>query len=158
MKNLITPTKKKIYSKQNSVIDLNIGTDVEIKEILQRIIKLSNNQNVLSRLSDYELEILQKVFSDLFENSKNSSSLRYQISKYAIGEILSNINTEEKLSKYLFHRYRYEMFPQQYLLDDYPPYLQIEPTSYCNYRCLFLYSYRQDFYQKVKRLYGPYEC
>ena len=46
----------------------------------------------------------------------------------------------EKVPQYLYHRYRYEIFSQKKILDNYPPYLQIEPTSICNYRCVFCYQ------------------
>ncbi|MFC1652385.1 radical SAM/SPASM domain-containing protein [Planctomycetota bacterium] len=139
MKNMTVPLKKKVYSKKNSVVELDIGADVvgEAKDILKRIVKLRSNKRVLSMLSAYEQEILGRVFCDLFGTIDSSSSSRYQISNYAIGEILSYVHAEETLAKYLFNRYRYEMFPQQYILDDYPPYLQIEPTSHCNYKCVF---------------------
>ena len=45
----------------------------------------------------------------------------------------------------LIHRYRYEIYPQLKVKDDYPPYLQIEPTSICNYRCVFCYQTDNTF-------------
>ena len=39
-------------------------------------------------------------------------------------------NESSEIPKYLFHRYRYEIFPEIQALDDYTPYLQIEPTSF----------------------------
>ena len=46
----------------------------------------------------------------------------------------------EQIINYLIHRYRYEIYPQMQIKDDYPPYLQIEPTSICNYRCVFCFQ------------------
>ena len=34
------------------------------------------------------------------------------------------------------------------MMDDYPPYLQIEPTSMCNYRCVFCFQTNKDFTKK----------
>lgn len=48
--------------------------------------------------------------------------------------------TDEELPRYLFYRYRYEIFPVRRLVDDFPPCVQIEPTSVCNYRCVFCYQ------------------
>ena len=33
-------------------------------------------------------------------------------------------------------------------LDDYPPYLQIEPSSICNFRCVFCYQTDEGFSEK----------
>ena len=37
------------------------------------------------------------------------------------------------------------IYPQIKKFDDYPPYLQIEPTSICNYRCVFCYQTDNKF-------------
>ncbi len=49
------------------------------------------------------------------------------------------------LPRYLIHRYRYEIFPQTRTLDKFPPYLNIEPSSICNYRCVFCYQTDKKF-------------
>ncbi len=53
--------------------------------------------------------------------------------------------TDAELDRYLFYRYRYDIFPQTKELDDFPPCLQIEPSSVCNYRCVFCYQTDTDF-------------
>ena len=55
---------------------------------------------------------------------------------------------DKDIPRYLFHRYRYEIYPQLHKLDDYPPYLQIEPSSICNYRCVFCYQTDEGFSEK----------
>lgn len=62
---------------------------------------------------------------------------------YVIEEI--NRLIEASLPRYLFYRYRYETFPERKILDDFPPCLQIEPASVCNYRCVFCYQTDKDF-------------
>lgn len=49
---------------------------------------------------------------------------------------IPDINVPE----FIIHRYRYEVFPKQQILDKYPPCVQIEPTSVCNYRCKFCFQ------------------
>lgn len=49
------------------------------------------------------------------------------------------------LPRYLFYRYRYDVFPTTRELDAYPPCVQIEPTSVCNYRCVFCYQTDKAF-------------
>ncbi|MBI4567958.1 MAG: radical SAM protein [Planctomycetes bacterium] len=53
--------------------------------------------------------------------------------------------TDAEIPRYLHYRYRYEVYPDRRLLDDYPPCLQIEPTSSCNFRCVFCYQTDKPF-------------
>ncbi len=47
---------------------------------------------------------------------------------------------DDELGRYLFYRYRYDVFPVTHEVDRFPPCLQVEPTSICNYRCVFCYQ------------------
>ena len=69
---------------------------------------------------------------------------------------MSEIHTlpESSLLKYIVHRYRYEMFPQIKEIDDYPPYLQIEPSSICNFRCVFCFETDTTFTNKKNGFMG----
>ena len=42
-------------------------------------------------------------------------------------------------------------------MDDYPPYLQIEPTSFCNYRCVFCFQTNKDFTKRSNGYMGRME-
>lgn len=53
--------------------------------------------------------------------------------------------TDLELPRYIYHRYRYDIYPARRLLDAYPPYIQIEPSSVCNYRCPFCYQREKTF-------------
>lgn len=55
---------------------------------------------------------------------------------------------DEGLFRYLYYRFRYEVFPEQKRLDDFPPCLQIEPTSLCNYRCVFCFQTDTAYFSK----------
>ena len=55
---------------------------------------------------------------------------------------------DDDLLRYLIHRYRYEIYPEKKIVDDYPPYLQIEPSSICNYRCVFCFMTDSSFNKK----------
>jgi radical SAM protein with 4Fe4S-binding SPASM domain len=70
----------------------------------------------------------------------------FTLQTYVLEEI--NRLSDAALPRYLFYRYRYEAFPQRKILDDFPPCLQIEPTSICNYRCVFCYQIDEDFTKK----------
>ena len=45
-------------------------------------------------------------------------------------------------------------FTRKKKLDQYPPYLQIEPSSICNYRCIFCYQTTLSFSNKKIKSYG----
>jgi MoaA/NifB/PqqE/SkfB family radical SAM enzyme len=55
--------------------------------------------------------------------------------------------TDDELPRYLFYRYRYDVFPATKQIDAFPPCVQIEPTSICNYRCVFCYQTDRSFTQ-----------
>jgi len=56
--------------------------------------------------------------------------------------------SDKQLLKYIVHRYRYEIFPENKTLDNYPPCLQIEPSSICNFRCVFCFETDESFVNK----------
>ena len=90
----------------------------------------------------YYIKILEYVKKDLFLGG-TSTRPRFNLTPNVVKEIQSlNLN---QVAKYLVHRYRYEIHPQLRISDDFPPYLQIEPTSICNYRCVFCYQTDNKF-------------
>ena len=62
--------------------------------------------------------------------------MKFSIKQNILDEII--ILEDQRLLKYLVHRYKYEIYPQQKIITKYPPLLQIEPSSFCNYRCVFV--------------------
>ena len=127
------------YKKLDSFINFTGKFESDGEIVLSEIASLFSKANEYPSLSNSEQTILDQIYMDLFIKNKDDKNKRFSISKYAIDEILSYKN-KKLLPKYLVHRYRYEMFPQLNELDDYPPYLQIEPTSFCNFRCVFCYQ------------------
>jgi pyruvate-formate lyase-activating enzyme len=62
--------------------------------------------------------------------------------------------SDAELPRYLFHRYRYDVYPRQGVHDNFPPYIQIEPTSVCNFRCVFCYQSDRSFSDKKSGFQG----
>lgn len=62
--------------------------------------------------------------------------------------------TDAELPRYLYYRFRYEVFPDRKLLDAAPPLLQIEPASACNFRCVFCYQTDKAFTKKSNGFMG----
>ena len=126
----------KEYKKLNSFnefVSKNIENDKNL--ILKKIKTALSNSINYDSLSIKQKEILAIVKKDLFEDNLGNE-IKFKLSKHVIEEIKRL--EEKKIPLYLVHRYRYEVYPEKLILDDYPPYLQIEPSSICNYRCVFV--------------------
>ena len=133
---------KKIYKKFDSFVGLRYKKKYHLKDLLIKLKVLLNNKKNIRNLQKEELNILKKIKEDLFEKgSKNQP--KFTLTPNVIKEI--ETISETNLPRYLAHRYRYEIYPQVNKVDNYPPYLQIEPTSICNYRCVFCYQTDNKF-------------
>ena len=82
--------------------------------------------------------VLNRVTRDLTTSKGDEAQYAFSILPHAAAEI--NRLPDDRVADYLFHRYRYDVFPLSRELDDYPPCLQIEPASICNFRCVFCYQ------------------
>ncbi len=131
----------KLYQKQNSFIDILTEDDV-YDDVITRIRSLSGRLLELS-ITGRERELLTKACTDVLDDDVDSSPGVFRLFKNVIEEI--NRLSDEDLPRYLLYRYRYDVYPQQYIVADFPPCVQIEPTSICNYRCVFCYQTDQTF-------------
>ncbi len=136
---------QKIYNKQNSFVKLYTLEKKSYQKTLILLKKILNDKKNLKSLNKYQLDIINFVKKDLFENGTKNRP-KFKLSPNVIKEI--ELINKIDIPRYLFHRYRYEIFPEIQALDNYPPYLQIEPTSFCNYRCVFCFQTNKDFTTK----------
>lgn len=101
----------------------------------------SNHLQIIKSLEKEckKLSYAQKAFDDLFSENKEGFSLHQNT--------LDELNhLDQKLwPRYLDYRYRYEIFPEKKILESMPPCIQIEPTSICNFRCVFCYQTDKTF-------------
>ncbi len=135
--------KRPAYIKDYSFIGIS-GVEDDTNDALKRIHNLSN-QLIQQDLNDHEKSVIQQACRDLTSykpTKKNGFWLRPHVL-----EELRRI-TDDELPRYLFYRYRYDVYPEERLLDAFPPCVQIEPTSVCNYRCIFCYQTDQAFTHK----------
>lgn len=123
----------KVFDKANSIIALR-QKDKAYEQAHERVRTLSA---ALGDATDYRTSILRRACSDLLTDSSPGAA-HFALKPHVVEEIRRH--TDEELPRYLFYRYRYDMFPVLHELDDFPPCLQIEPTSICNYRCVFCYQ------------------
>lgn len=127
------------YTKHNSFVDLRVRTKNIVSEAELKC------KNLLSGLETFakpnQFEIIKKAIQDIENPGSDKNS--FKITPNVAAEIA--FLEGEELARYLFHRYRYEIFPAKKKLDEYPPYLQIEPSSICNYRCIFCFESDPSF-------------
>ena len=128
-----------LYDKANSLTDLHTSpADADTREALSRITRL-RAQVVASTADPYRTTVVERALADLLDGGTNRSSpVRFALKPHVVAE-LQNV-ADADLGRYLFYRYRYDIFPQTHEVDDFPPCLQVEPTSICNYRCVFCYQ------------------
>ena len=133
---------QKIYKKQYSFQEVQTAQGKTTpKEQQKRLLAVLNNNLQIPSKWKY---VIQNAKQDL--ELQRPLAKNFQISPFVADEL--HLLTDKELPKYLFHRYRYEIYPQSFILDDYPPYLQIEPSSICNYRCVFCYQTDKSFTTK----------
>ena len=125
---------KNLYKKYNSFFGLRIKNKYNLDNFLKKLQIILNEKKNLENLSQYHIKILNYVKKDLFKSGTRERP-KFVLTPNVVKEI-ETLNFGD-IARYLVHRYRYEIYPQLKISDDYPPYLQIEPTSICNYRCVF---------------------
>ena len=127
--------KARIYRKGESFRSLSVrGQDVDS---LARLSELRASLDS-GKTTGYHREILRRACEDLLDRSDDRSPGVFWLRPHVLEEI--DRVDDADLGRYLFHRYRYDVFPVTKELDDYPPCVQIEPTSICNFRCVFCFQ------------------
>ena len=141
-----------IYQKQNSFFDIRHNPKFSIEDILVRIDRVRKRHDLIEKMSQAHRGIFKQVCKDLFKRDSIISPTQFSLNPSVIEEISTYSDLD--LPRYLVHRYRYEIFPQLKILDEYPPYLQIEPTSICNFRCVFCFETDPTFTDKSNGFMG----
>ena len=94
-------------------------------------------------------EVINAIIDDLeFELSPCDENLKGSREGFKISDLVAEEMDgidDSDLGRYLYHRYRYEIYPKRFILDDAPPCVQIEPSSICNYRCSFCFQTNEEF-------------
>lgn len=130
----------KVFDKANSIAEILVR-DHEYQDIRARIRTLQEKLNQ-DGAADYRSQILQKACRDLLDEAPDAQA-HFALRSHVVEELEQL--PDESLPRYLFYRYRYDVFPAQKIVDEFPPCLQIEPTSVCNYRCVFCYQIDTEF-------------
>ena len=145
--------KLNTYNKHNSFFSFSsINKEFNEDNITKKINSLYKNKIGLNSIKENDFEILDKTIKDLNLKKNEKKKNNFSLSKNVIDEILSL--KENEILRYLVFRYKYEIFPVIKKLDNYPPYLQIEPSSICNYRCVFCFETDKTFTDKKNGFMG----
>jgi radical SAM protein with 4Fe4S-binding SPASM domain len=126
----------KTYRKDSSIVEIKNAFQ-QRDHVLARIRRMYEQIGKES-LSAYELEVVTRACQELFGEISTPVDRPFTLRDYVVDE-LSRLD-DTQVAPYLFYRYRYDVFPDRKELDDYPPLIQVEPTSLCNYRCVFCYQ------------------
>lgn len=117
------------YNKGNSINDIDSSVNQNFKFKLKSLI---NNFDSLN-LTETKKQIFKKYLL-------NNDNLYSSLFKQHVKDEISKLENDLDFLEYLYHRLRYDFYPSEKLLDDYPPCVQIEPTSICNLRCIFCFQ------------------
>jgi radical SAM protein with 4Fe4S-binding SPASM domain len=143
-------TKREPYQKYDSFVGLRHSGP--LGEVTDRVGRVRERLEQVG-LSQPAKAVVRRACAELLgEPGAGAEGPRFTLHSYVVEEIAGV--TDEELPRYLFYRYRYEMYPQRKILDDFPPCLQIEPTSVCNYRCVFCYQGDREFTRKTNGYMG----
>ena len=127
-----------IYKKHNSIVELRHQHKDALAAAMKRVASIRNDDKLVEGISEVHRQVFDQVCRDLLDPDPQDNQPRFSLSPSVVEEI--STYSDSDLPRYLVHRYRYEVYPQRKIIDDYPPYLQIEPTSICNFRCVFCFE------------------
>ena len=134
------PDGLRLYNKADSFIEIRQKDSGE-QRAYDRIRRLSETLR-LKPAADYRQRIIEQACADVLAGFSSGAAPAFSLKEHVIEEIRRLADAD--LPRYLFYRYRYDVFPQTKQTDEFPPCLQIEPTSICNYRCVFCYQTDRD--------------
>lgn len=149
--NIKPKTRKKGFDKSNFTF-----SDVKNKIDDELLIKL----NILKRkiinynLNSNEKKIINKILKS-YEKISSNLKLKEDDMVLENQELLEFKKISEKnYARYLIYRYKYNIYPKIKVIDEFPPCVQIEPTSICNFRCVMCYQADKTFSSKSKGFMG----
>ena len=123
--------KQKGFLQENLIIKKKA---LDHEHLYGKIKELSKSKIIDEYLKEYE---------KLFSYKKTTSIIPNEIDRVELEPLRGN-----ELKRYLEYRYKYKIYPEKKILEKYPPCVQIEPTSICNYRCIMCYQKDRTFSKK----------
>jgi len=143
----------KLYDKSKSFLHFQENSNPKLnKFFLNELRKVLNDPILLKDIKNEHLEIIKYLKSNILEDKIINDRPKFTLTPNVLKEI-EIIQYKDKL-RYLVHRYRYDIYPLINKIDSFPPYLQIEPTSFCNYRCVFCFQSNPAFSKRSNGFMG----
>ena len=137
----------KTYQKKDSFIKLENKKNFRDIDLNKKILGLLNDKKKTESFINEEKDIIKKLRKNFSEINDKKNTAIFKLKPNTIAEI-NTFNNDEDVVKYLIHRYKYEIFPTIKKISDYPPLIQIEPSSICNFRCVFCFETDKTFTDK----------
>ena len=113
--------KDNVYTKSTSILEIN--TKLKTSDLKSRV--FDNLATLETYLLPKDVKIWEEVKQALFDDSTV-----WPIQQHVLME--ASKQDEKFLARYLCARFRYDFFPRLKQLSEYPPCVQIEPSSICN--------------------------
>lgn len=128
------------YKKSKSILELRQSSD-QLPKVLD-VLRAAEEKNNFSSATS-------RILSALREGIQDES---FELSPMVMREM--SLLEHDEVERYLNYRHRYERYPSAHQLDKYPPLMQIEPASSCNFRCVFCYQTDNSFTRKSNGFMG----
>jgi MoaA/NifB/PqqE/SkfB family radical SAM enzyme len=124
------------------------------EEKFLKLIKNVNQENQYKILNSNDRRIFDIVESS-YEKVCQGKPLEINDFIFPSDEIHElTIIPNEQLAKYITYRYKYNQYSHLNIVEQYPPCVQLEITSRCNFRCIMCYQTDKSFSSKSKGYMG----
>lgn len=127
--------------------------DQYVFDVLERCLQNKSLQNK-SLEQKKILEVMLGSYDKKLKNINNFSENDFLLNKNEKYELHNFKDNLLKSERYLAYRYKYVVYPRLRKIDTYPPCVQIEPASICNYRCIMCYQSDSTFSEKKNNYMG----
>ncbi len=135
--------------------DISTTNEIALKkdEIL-KLIKKVKTESQYGSLNDSDRKIFN-IVERSYEKAIQGRPLEIEdfiLPKHEILEL--TITPNNQLARYIAYRYKYNQYNHLKIVEEYPPCVQIEPASICNFRCIMCYQVDKSFHYKSKGYMG----
>lgn len=143
-----------MYKKKDSFVYFKNIKKSDFINTKKKILDILENKKKISAFNNDDKLILNKIIEDLKKTDvKKKPEEVFSLKENTLAEI-NSFDDDYKIISYLVHRYRYEIFPVTKEKHYYPPLIQIEPSSICNFRCVFCFETDKSFTNKKNGFMG----
>jgi uncharacterized Fe-S cluster-containing radical SAM superfamily enzyme len=140
--------KKTVFKDENFV---NNNQNFNEKLVLNKIKNVYLKKNNLGNIDKNIFNIVINSYVKISKNQKLDKK-DFILSKQELSEF-SKIS-DQNIIRYILYRYKYNKYPELNIVGEFPPCVQIEPTSICNLRCVMCYQADKTFSNKSKGFMG----